>query len=96
MCENNEKAWRPHKTRHTWPERSGRFVANIAKCFGDDAPLRAIASLIWDRGTHLEPYNYTISGLHLRVKSAIQQSIEKNACLCVYDEWAGELAKDSL
>jgi hypothetical protein len=69
ICDNNEKAW--HGNSKTWAERSGRYVAAIAKCFGDGAPQRAIASLIWDRGTHFEPHDYKGGRLDLRVRDAI-------------------------
>jgi hypothetical protein len=91
ICENNEDAYEPIRT---WPERSGRYVLAIAKCFGDDVPLRAIASLIWGRGTHFEPDNYWDDELHLRVRDAIEQSLRKNRHHCAYDEWFDELADD--
>jgi hypothetical protein len=62
--------------------------------FGDNVPLRAIASLIWDRGTHFEPDNYLEDKLHLRVRDAIEQVFGKNSRQCRYDEWCGELADD--
>jgi hypothetical protein len=73
---------------------SGRYVAAIAKCFGDQAPLRAIASLIWERGTHFEPDNYFDDGLDVRVRNAIQKSLEDGPGYCAYDEWCGELGED--
>jgi hypothetical protein len=87
--ENNGNAYKPI---HSWPERSGRYVLTIAKLFGDNVPLRAIASLIWDRGTHFEPDNYWEDGLQWRVRGAIEQIPEKNRRECAYDEWCGELA----
>jgi len=89
MRENNEKAYKPIPT---WPERSGRYVLAIAKCFGNNVPLRAIASLIWDRGTHFEPNNYWEDELHMRVRDAIEQILEKNPRQCPYDGWCDELA----
>jgi len=89
--ENNEGAWR-NANEKTWQERSGRYVAAIAKCFGAGAPHRAIASLIWEHGTHFTPANYEYDGLDLRVRNAIQKSLDKNARSCWCDEWCGELA----
>jgi hypothetical protein len=88
---NNEEAWWKGD-RNTWPERSGRYVAAIAKCFGNGAPRRAIASLIWDRGTHFEPESYEDWGLGLRVRDAIQRVLDKQGRSCWHDEWCGELA----
>jgi hypothetical protein len=87
---NNEKAWDGNSK--TWPERSGRYVAAIAKCFGNGAPRRAIASLIWDRGTHFRPYDYEVGGLDLRVRDAIRRVLDKEGYSCWHDEWCGELA----
>jgi len=87
--ENNENAWR-NANEKTWPERSGRYVADIAKCFG--ASHRAIASLIWEHGTHFTPANYEYDELDLRVRHAIQKSLDKNARSCWCDEWCGKLA----
>jgi hypothetical protein len=90
ICENNEKAW--NKNRNTWPERSGRYVAKIAKCFGAGAPHRAIASLIWEHGTHFVPWNYEEDGLDERVRDAIKGALGKNVKSCGFDGWCGELA----
>jgi len=90
IYDRNEKAW--ERDSRTWPERSGRYVAAIAKCFGNGAPQRAIASLIWDRGTHFKPDDYEIRGLDLRVWDAIRRVLDQEGCSCWYDEWCGELA----
>jgi len=89
--ENNENAYKPI---HSWPERSGRYVLAIAKLFGDNVPLCAIASLIWDRGTHFEPDNYWEDGLQWRVRGAIERILEMDRRKRTYDEWCGELAND--
>jgi hypothetical protein len=91
ICDNNEEAWWGGD-KDTWPERSGRYVAAIAKCFGNGAPHRAIASLIWDRGTHFEPENYEDWGLDLRVKDAIKNALDRQGRSCWHDKWCGELA----
>ena len=78
----------------TWTERSGRYVLAIAKLFGDNIPLRAIASLIWERGTHFEPKNYREDELRLRIRDAIEHILEKNPHQCEYDRWYGELADE--
>ena len=91
ICGNNEEAWW-RGDKDTWPERSGRYVAAIAKCFGNGAPHRAIASLIWDRGTHFKPKNYEDWGFDLRVKNAIQNALDNQGRSCRYDKWCGELA----
>jgi len=91
IYENNEDAWL-QGDENTWPERSGRYVAAIAKCFGNGAPQRAIASLIWEHGTHFEPVEYEYEGFDLRVRAEIQRSLGGNSRSCWYDEWCGELA----
>ncbi|CZR66439.1 uncharacterized protein PAC_16340 [Phialocephala subalpina] len=91
ICRNNEEAW-SRGDRSTWPERSGRYVAAIAKCFGNGAPHRAIASLTWHHGTHFKPNNYENWGLDLRVRDAIQEVLDRNGNSRWYDQWCGELA----
>lgn len=90
MYNNNEQAWRGG---NTWPERSGNYVAAIAICFGCDAPLHAITSLIWERGTHFVPENYWDDELKLRIRDAIQARLAGVARYCPGDEWCGELAE---
>lgn len=89
--ENNKEAWTSGK-KDTWPERSGRFVASIAKCFEDGAPHRAIASLIWQHGTHFEPPNYKRDWLDVRVRDAIEKALSRNVRSAWCDEFCGELA----
>jgi hypothetical protein len=88
--DNNEQAW--DANRRTWPERSGRYVAAIAKCFGNGAPQRAIASLIWHCGTHFKPGDYELGGLDLRVRDAIRRVLDHEGHSCRHDQWCGELA----
>jgi len=90
ICDNNKQAWDANS--RTWPERSGRYVAAIAKCFGNGAPQRAIASLIWDCGTHFEPDDYERRGLDLRIRDAIRRVLDQEGHSCGYDQWCGELA----
>jgi hypothetical protein len=91
IFESNEKAW---KGGETWPERSGRYVLAIVECFGDNVPLRALASLLWEHRTHFEPENYWTHRLNWRVRDAIERGVEDHGTQCAHDAWCGDLADD--